>query len=203
MSGSDYGRFDELRQSGLGEVEADRQLYNDGMQFIREHPRDTMVNFGRKLKVWFTPTTQSFGPSIWLIVIAFMAAAYWRHGVRDQRPPLRRWLVAIAMLLALVAYFAWCNSEGYLPLASAIFLLPLGIPCLLIAPMPHQTKWLLMGIVLSQLAVALLYIPLSRLRWSIDAIFIIAVAIACSQLCGLIDGREGAESPPPKNSPGA
>ncbi len=188
LAAADYGRFDALRAAGMGERDADQQLYREGFDYIRNHPGDTIANLWHKTAVWLTPTTQSFGPSLVVLLAAAMVVTC-RRAPRSSMP----WRLHVPAIVALVAavalYGAWLWRHELPPLVGASYLLWIGIPSLILVRMPDGLKWLLIGIVLCQYAVALAFIPLSRLRWSIDVVFIIAAAVGCAQLCDYLRRR--------------
>lgn len=111
--------------------------------------------------------------------------------LNPEAPPYWRWLVTIAFAVFLFVYIAHLTSNSYrkLPLISPIHVLLLGGPVLVLFHNRLPFRGLLIALVVTQLIVALAYIPLSRIRWTIDPIFIIAIAVATSHFCNLLKIR--------------
>ncbi|MCA9270520.1 MAG: glycosyltransferase family 39 protein, partial [Planctomycetales bacterium] len=131
LGAADYDRFNHLRRDGLSEAEADASLYTEGWAFVKAHPAEVAGNWFRKIRVWFTPTTRSMGPSLLLLVAgAIIASLFGASGEAGRRRSLRAGL-AVVWLGCALAYAAWAYFTPVVPLVSSKFLLPLGIPALL------------------------------------------------------------------------
>jgi len=202
VASADYQRFDRLRAEGLTEVEADRALYAEAWSFIRNQPGTAFANLGRKLVTFITPTTQRFGPVLLVLVTALPAYVLWLRrkrtaddGNASKHAPAVTRGVWGAAALALVWLLYWLYAqlsaqvaaEGGVgmppPYIAPHYLLPLGVMAIVLSRFELQTRRLLAGIVLVQLAVALIFIPLSRIRWTVDGVLIIALAVGVIQFC--------------------
>ena len=212
LANADYGRFDRLRtEQGLSETDADDVLYRDAWNYIRNNPRQTLHNTLTKTRVWFTPTIASFGP----LLIALLALIRAGHiiacrragspgvGRSDARVTRQRssWrlsqFVEFGVLITMVSTYVahlLADSTRKLPLISPAYVLLLGIPVLIYLQARGAVWRLFLGLVAVQFAVAVAIIPLSRLRWTIDAFFIIALAAIVSRVCERLNGRQGDRS---------
>ncbi len=183
VSAANYDRFNELRREGMSEAEADRKLFSDGMAFAKSNPGELISNGFRKIRVWFTPTTKSLGPSLLLLVSgAIVISMFW--------PPIQAWrIVTIRRPLLIIWaglaiwYGVWAYRVPTIPLVSAKYLLPLGIPAILFFRPTLRVRGLFVGLLASQVFVAVAFIPISRLRWVMDALLIVALAVAVSNVC--------------------
>lgn len=174
MDRADYGAFDRLRTvSGLSEVEADERLYADGKTFLRENPDRTLANALLKTRVWFQSTVTWCAPTTILLILWMLAAA----GPQNAR----RFFIGAAGAWTLIWIVIF--SETLRPWASSLFVVPLGLVGLALMRDPPHLRGLLIGLVAAQLAVAIVFIPLERLRWTIDWIFILAIAAATARFC--------------------
>lgn len=185
---AEYDRFNELRRGGASEAEADAKLYADGMAFVRAHPGDVIGNCLRKVYVWFTPTTRSFGPSLLLLISVVVIVSMFGRGsgigwVRSARVPL-----AIVWAGLACWYGVWAYGVPAVPLVSSRYMLPLGIPAVLLFRPVLRVRGLFIGLFASQLFVAMAYIPISRLRWVTDALLIVAIGVVVSNVCDWIRG---------------
>ncbi|OWY73358.1 hypothetical protein B7486_03165 [cyanobacterium TDX16] len=174
MNNADYAAFDRLRdEEGLSEVEADERLYAQGRQFLREHPGLTAANALRKTRVWFQSNVTWSAPTSLLLILWTLAFNGPHHA--------RRFFFGVAAAWSLI----WCIvlQETIRPWASPLFVVPLGLIGMAIMKDQIGLRRLLIGLVISQLAVAVVFIPLERLRWTIDWVFIIAIAAATARFC--------------------
>lgn len=195
---TDYGAFDRLRtDEGLSELEADRRLYRRGVQFILAHPGETIVNTGRKLLVWLRPSVTMSAPTLPLLVLGLVAF----HGRRRPRTKaLTGWrrfvyLAALAACVPCAIYWVVTLKATSQPWTSPLYVVPIGLFALILLRCRLDVRGLLVGLFASQLAVAVVFIPLARLRWVVDGILIVAIAVGLSGLCGWLTHR-GAESTP-------
>jgi hypothetical protein len=181
---ADYGAFDRLRQeAGLGEVEADRALYARGRTFIADHPWTAIANVARKTAAWLTPTTRSFGPIAYALVFGVLA---WHAAAAAPGPDRRRRFIALLVACVVPALLVANNLLTRTPetgvasiafvLASARDVLILGLPALFLGRFDRSARRLLQWLFLSQWLVAIAFIPLSRIRWPVDPLLIIALA---------------------------
>ncbi len=202
LAHADYAAFDRLRAEGLSEVEADRRLFEMGRRFIFEHTGESAMNGLRKIRVWFTPTIESFGPLLLVIAGGFICISAWRDPRRRGEGPNRnveRWLATAALALAAAAYVVHvATSTRILPFVSPTHVLALGLPSLVLMRSRPPVRGLFIGIFLTQMAVAVTFIPISRLRWTMDALLIIALAVAVSRVCTRLNpGAPGFQSGSP------
>lgn len=194
---ADYNAFDRLRlQEGLSELATDKRLYEMGSQFIRENPGETAANVFRKIAVWFTPSVPSQGPTLIILITTLAVTAGWRPWRRGTMSATSKLFFVTATILLLISLVTWLLRlrETILPFTTPLYVLSLGVPALLFLPVPRRIKWLFIGLVSTQLLTAVVYIPLTRIRWTIDAIFIIAIAIWTSHLCRAMSTRTNSAS---------
>ncbi len=181
---TDYAAYARLRAAGLSEAEADRELWRRGLAFLAENPGETARNAVRKAGVWFRPTVPQHGPVSLLLALATVAAAATaarREGGLDprRRKAYRALLAALAATAAVTAYSVY---ETGLPLTTPLYVVPLGAVGLLRFRDPGRVRGLLIGLVLSQLAAAVVFIPLERIRWAVDGLFIVGLAVWAADL---------------------
>lgn len=183
VASAEYDRFNRLRREGLTEAEADEHLYADGLAFVKAHPGEVVGNWFRKVYIWFVPTTRSLGPSLLLLVSAAVIFSMIRPAgavgwVRSMRVPLALVWAGLACW-----YAVWAYGVPTVPLVSSRYLLPLGIPAIFLFRPTLRVRGLFIGLLASQLFVAMAYIPISRLRWVMDALLIVALAVCVSNVC--------------------
>jgi len=193
LSGAAYQRFNELRAGGLSEREADARLYAEGMAFVKSRPGDTLANALRKIRVWLTPTTRSLGPSLLLLVSFVIILSMFGSATRVSAFRRLRIPLAIVWLGLAVWYGVWAYCEPVAPFVSARYLLPLGLPAIFLFRPTMRVRGLFLGILASQVFVAVAYIPISRLRWVMDGLLIVALAVSVSNVCLWIGGRRAAD----------
>lgn len=190
LSSADYDAFDRLRAvPGLGEVAADRELYARGWAFVREQPVTATANIARKTVVWLTPTTRSFGPILLCMtfgMLAWHAAAVAREGGGRRRFVIMSLACVVPALVVLGNLFAPAPDGGrdsvLLPLASERDLLLVGLPALFLSRFDSPVRKLLLAVFLSQWLVAVAFIPLSRVRWVVDPLLMVALAVAIEHI---------------------
>lgn len=202
LAHADYGRFDRLRADrGMSEIAADDELRRQAWEFIRTNPGEVVTNLFRKTRVWFTPTIPGFGPLLPFALAALCAAYAWigRRELAAQTPRIidrLRWISIIALIVTAVAYCGHVlSSDRRLPFFAPSHVLLIGIPALALLRSRLPVRSLFLLIIGSQLCVAVAFIPLSRIRWTIDAFFIVAIAVAASRICGLFSAARRGESP--------
>jgi len=193
--GADYQAFDHLRQAGFSERDADRELFRRGWQFVLSNPGRTVVDTGRKVVVWLTPTIASTSPTLPLLILVY---AVWlgRHGRRRGASPRSRlvWTVAVCLLPLLLVYWLIEIGRTHRPWVSPRFLVPLGLIAMILPHHRFAFRPLLAGLFAVQLMVAILFIPLSRLRWTVDHVLLLALAVGLSGLCRWLGGHRADQS---------
>lgn len=213
LANADYDRFDRLRrEGGLTELQADRRLREEAWQYIRENPGQSLRNALTKVGVWFTRTIEGFGPVLLIILAGTLVGASWRvppkdrpdsAGVAksdssgsvpsaDRRRRLFRWLSLLALAATILAEIGHLSSDTVrkLPFVAPAHVLILGIPAVLVLRSSVGIRSLFFLLVASQLFVAVAFIPLSRVRWTIDAVFILALAVVVSTACDSFRQRD-------------
>jgi hypothetical protein len=199
---ADYNIAARLRAADpdLTEAGVDRLLFNRGLVFARENPGTTATNCLRKLGVWLRPLIPSSGPMTPMLALAFIAVVGWRRfrqgQLRHKRLAVYRIALYGAPLLAIywlfqITAFVLLDIPGVpapLPLATPLYVLSLGIPALLFLRSEPRSRGLFAGLIASQLLVAMVFIPLVRIRWTIDALLIIAIAVGISNLARWLRG---------------
>lgn len=185
MDKADYGAFDRLRVSEkLSEVEADERLFAMGSAFVREHPGAFVGNVLLKTRVWFQSTVTWCAPTTILLILSTLAVCGPRHW--------KRFMIGAAVAWGLI--WAVVFSETMRPWASPLFVVPLGLVGSVIMRDRPGIRRLLVGLVVAQLAVAIVFIPLERLRWTIDWVFIITLAAATARFCDMaLDSQQHIE----------
>lgn len=206
MDKADYHLYERLRADGLSEVAADRRLYEMGWRFIAEQPGEATMNCLRKVRVWFSSSVTWSAPSTMLIVFWAMCL-----GCIRGRPPARghesdaqvralapghaqqpdrrhvmvaRMVVAATVILTLTwAVLVWKSMR---PWTNPMFVVPIGLASLIYFEDRMKVRWLFVGLIISQLAVAVAFIPLERLRWTVDCILIVAIGAAVNRLCNRV-----------------
>lgn len=192
---ADYDIANRLRaERHFTELQADRHLYSLGFDFIRNHPAEAILyNSFRKIRVWFSPSVPAYGPAAPLLicfVVSVAGWAKWRSGaLTDRRLALYRIalfgipLLVCLWLLQMSSFLRGRLEIAPLPFTTPLYILSIGVPALLFFRCRFRIAGLFVGLVVSQLAVAVTFIPLSRLRWTIDGLLIVAIAIGISNLC--------------------
>ncbi len=196
-----YDAFDRLRnEEGLSEDAADRELFAEGLRYLREQPGQSLLNAVKKVRVWLRPTTRSFGPTLLVLVSAVIvsAGAATRRQARLDRPRNNLWLAALGALALSVLASAAVMLEEYAPWTSAAYVVALGVPALLFMRTSLRVRGLFLGLVGCQLLAAVAFVPLSRLRWTIDWVFIVAIDVVAANVCAWL-----AAPPPPEGAAAA
>lgn len=189
--GTDYGIFDRLMAEGHTEVEIDRELYARGLAFIREHPAETIGNVARKARTIFS----GYVPQTWTFVFAVMAVLGLVTWCAAPNPSARYRAIGVGLIVAAVLLWAWQIAEA---LTQAQGLTRTGISFgllagtslagLVVAFRRRSDHWLLPAVYLSQVAVCLAYLPVVRIRWSVDVVVILYAAVAISALALRLTG---------------
>ncbi len=175
LNKSDYGIADRLRrEEGLTEVQADRRLWAMAQTFIAAHPGETFVNLFRKLRVWLGSSITWSAPGTLLVVI-------WTLVLSARASPRRfTWLAAAMFMSILWLAVLWRVQR---PWTQPAFVVPLGLIGFFVFNDRHRVRGLLIGLFAAQLMVAIVFIPLERLRWTVDGILIIAIGAAVARIC--------------------
>jgi hypothetical protein len=181
MDKSDYEAFDRLRRDeGLSELEADTRLYAKGRAFVAGHPTETAVNALRKIRVWLSSSVTWSAPGS-LLIIAWMLATTTRLS------PNRNALFIFAVAISILWLAALWQTKR--PWTNPTIVVPLGLLGLLRYEDRLKIRWLLAGLFAAQLAVAIVFIPLERLRWTVDGLLIITLAAGIARLCDYLESR--------------
>jgi 4-amino-4-deoxy-L-arabinose transferase-like glycosyltransferase len=191
LARADYAAFDRLRRdAGNGEVEADRKLFDEGTRFAAENPAITAVNLLRKLRVYHAAATTDSAPSVFLICLAAVVFAGHRLAHGKIGDPLRRaaYLAALAGLVTTALIWIDAFLHTYRPWADSAHLVPLGLCALVLLRSQPRVRGLLIGLYVAEMLIALVFIPLARLRWTVDGLLIIALAVGMSNLCNWLAG---------------
>ncbi|MFC2173733.1 ArnT family glycosyltransferase [Acidobacteriota bacterium] len=177
---TDYGAFQRLKDEGYSEIEADRQLYRKGLNYMLSHPLQEIRRIPLKIRTMMTNYTPFLNPwLVWIFVIAFALFLYARR---------YSLLLFTGLLFVLfVAAKAWVSvprSDALLlPATSFILLYPLAVFGIPFAAKKRCALILLLSVWFLILSTGLLYIPMVRIRWSVD---IIAAILAARGIDGLI-----------------
>jgi len=189
---ADYGRFDRLRaETGRSEVEVDRMLTAEGASFAKSHPIETFVDTFRKLIVYHSSTIAVSAPSLLLICLGAVSLA-GPVSLRNQLDRRRRLVATAAVLGFGLTALVWAAVvlQTYRLWANPTHLVPLGLVALVFLRTPLRVRGLFFGIYLVELAIGLIFIPIVRLRWTVDGLVIIVLAVGVSNVCRwLLDGR--------------
>ncbi len=182
---ADYGVFDRLRAEGRSEIEADRQLTRAGSAWAADHPGDVVANLWRKLATYHSSTLHKSAPTLVLLMfasVAFQLRSSARRGTRSDRT---KRFYKIAWLGTAVTLLAWLIilQVTLKPWINPTYLVPIGLMAIVLLPRNTGLRRLFIGLYLTELFVGLAFIPLVRLRWTVDGQLIVAVAIIVSRLC--------------------
>jgi 4-amino-4-deoxy-L-arabinose transferase-like glycosyltransferase len=185
---TDYGAFDRLRKQGISEIEADRTLYRMGFSFLLSHPRDELKNSLLKVRAMMRNYTGFLHPwRLWSLALLFYFL------VRRKRPLLS--LLPLGGLVLLFATEAWgaARPGGWLlaPATSFPFLYALAVPGLWFGRHKGDPLRLLMVVWVSVLFTGILYLPLARIRWTVD---FVAAVMAGAGVDGLMTRLRGGPS---------
>jgi hypothetical protein len=196
---ADYQIFRRLRtDGGLNEVQADEVLFRQGLAFIRDHPGQTVTDTISKLFVWLRTTVMFSAPTLLPLGFGLLAMHGW---VQDRREPLtgRRRLLYLAAFAAFwpsLIYWLAVVWETARPWTSPLYIVPIGLIALFALRTHPAVRGLLLGLFGSQLLVALVFIPIERLRWTVDGVLILAISIGLSQLCRSLSSPDVVQAAP-------
>jgi len=199
LNNADYGAFDRVRtKMGLSEAQADRYLYRQGARFILDHPLESLANVFRKSKVWLGAALPYCGPLLPIFATVTVLSACPSSRARRSTGSKQIHLLATTLwilLLGFVAHYAWLlwdNGARY-PNVSSRELAIMGLVSLVLFRPKAPAKRLIIGLFLTQFAVAVAFIPLVRIRWVVDGLLILALSIALSNVCDWLrkDQRSG------------
>jgi dolichyl-phosphate-mannose-protein mannosyltransferase len=186
MDHADYGVFNRLRREGIAEFEADRRLYAMGRAFVADHLGEAFVNIFRKTRVWFGSSVTWSAPGTPLII-------FWTLALAARTTRHRRTLSILAVLMSIVWLAVLLRIQR--PWTNPALVVPLGLLGLFTFHDRLCVRWLLVGLIAAQLAVAIVYIPLERLRWTVDGILIIALGVAVARLGRYLESQQKTPSP--------
>jgi hypothetical protein len=183
-AGTDYAIYDRLTRQGLTEPQVDRDLHRRGLSFATAHPGETFVNVCRKARVLFTTHTRQTWNFVAISSIFVGLVACCRGSGRSWRRVMGLILIGLGLVLWGVQIRSLFLAEQGLSGVGISFSL-VGVAALaglVVAWRRGQGHWLLPAVYFSQVAVCLVYIPIVRIRWSVDAIAIMYAAVA---ICAL------------------
>jgi hypothetical protein len=179
--GTDYAIFDRLLRDGRTEWEADRELYERGLAYARSHPWETVINVLRKAKVTFSVTTLRTWNLLCITAIIFGAVALRCPPGHSRRKSVGGALIAAGVVLWLIqaAYVFSALDRGLAGVGVSFGLMGIvGLAGMVVAFRRGHNHWLLVGLYISQLAACLVYVPLTRIRWTVDFIVALYAAVA-------------------------
>lgn len=182
---ADYGVFDRLRVEGRSEIEADRQLTRAGKAWAADHPGEVIANLWRKLATYHSSTLHRSAPTLVLLMfaaVAFQLRSSARRGALSDRA---KRFYRIAWLGTAVTLLAWLIilQVTLKPWINPTYLVPIGLMAVVLLPRDTGLRRLFIGLYLVELFVGLAFIPLVRLRWTVDGLLISATAVVVSRLC--------------------
>jgi 4-amino-4-deoxy-L-arabinose transferase-like glycosyltransferase len=182
LSNADYGAFDRLRrETGASEVKVDQLLLHRGQEFARNHVGEEFLDSLRKLIVYHSSTIAVTAPTLLLLILGALAFSGTTRepGAAARRPfPIRHSLFAL-ILIVWIAVFA----RTFRPWINPYELIPLGLISLASLRTKSKVRGLFVCLYLAEMLVAIAFIPLVRLRWTVDFLLILSIAIAVSRLC--------------------
>ncbi len=176
---TDYGVHRRLRDQGLDEIQADRQLYRLGVANMLEHPvrelRRSWAKLGSLLADYAGFLTSW---RLWTLAIVIYLL------VR-----VRRWRLAVVAGVALVVFLAFAIRSAERPgdqlmvfATSWTLLWPLALVGIGLC-WKRSDVIVLLGLVwLAVLSAGILYIPLVRIRWTVDFIAVMFAAAGVHEL---------------------
>jgi hypothetical protein len=179
--GTDYAVFDRLLREGRTEWEADRELYARGLAYARSHPWETLINALRKAKVTFSVTTLRTWSLVCITAIVFGAVALRCPPGDSRRKSVGGALIAAGVVLWLIqaAYVFSALDRGLAGAGISFGLMGIfGLGGVIVAFRRGHDHWLLTGLYLSQVAACLIYVPLTRIRWTVDFVVVLYAAVA-------------------------
>jgi hypothetical protein len=102
-----------------------------------------------------------------------------------DQPRTIRSLSLIAFVMTSVVWLAvlWQTDR---PWINPSMLVPVGLVSLLLLRTRPRVRSLFIALYLAEMLVAIYYIPLVRLRWTVDFLLIISIAIEVSRVCDWI-----------------
>jgi hypothetical protein len=197
LAQADYQVFRRLRtDGGLSELQADQRLLEQGLAYAAEHPAQTVVDTLNKLLVWLRTTVVLSAPTLLPLGFGVLAMCGWLQDRRAALTGRRRllYLAAFAAFWPSLIYWLAVVWETTRPWTSPLYVVPIGLIALFMLRTRQTCRGLLLGLFGSQLLVALVFIPIERLRWTVDGILIVATAVGLSQLCQWLSSPVAAEA---------
>ena len=183
LANADYAAFDRLRrETGAPEIEIDRMLFSRGKQFAGEHPREELINVFRKIAIYHTSTTTTAAPSLLVLLLGMIV---WTGRRTVSHPPVQRTFLQTTRIALLGTGIIWIAVfwQTLRPWINPPLLVPLGIVSMILLKTRLQVRLLFIALYLSELLVAISFIPLERLRWTVDFLLILSIAVALSRIC--------------------
>ncbi|HVP13010.1 MAG TPA: glycosyltransferase family 39 protein [Phycisphaerae bacterium] len=193
---ADYQIFRRMRtDGGLTESQADQLLFRQGLTFIADHPGQTVIDTISKLFVWLRTTVSLSAPTILPLGFGVLAMSGW---LRDRRSPLTGrkrslYLASFAAFWPALLYWLLLLWETNQVWTSPLYVVPIGLFALFLLRSTPAVRGLLFGLFGTQLLVALVFIPIERLRWTVDGILIVAISVGLSRLCQWLSSPDTAE----------
>lgn len=204
---ADYGVFDRLRAQGRSEIEADRQLARAGRAWAADHPGEVIANLWRKLATYHSSTLHKSAPTLVLLMFATIVIACrprkpntahnqsaWRKpgGMSNTIPdsevtpnsrPHR--IYRLSCLATAVTLLSWLIilQVTLKPWINPTYLVPIGLIAIAFLSRDTGLRRLFINLYLAELFVGLAFIPLVRLRWTVDGLLIVAIAVVVSRIC--------------------
>lgn len=200
LGSADYGVSDRRRQqTGEGEISTDRFFYQQGRRFIVEHPVEALRNLGRKLVVFHSPVVSMNAPTATLVCVTALIVAGWGARRRGAMPPARRRWFHVFLCVAPLLFVVWVVvlMDTLRPWTGPAEIVPLGLMSLFVMRCVPGVRGLFIGLYATQLAVGLAFIPLARVRWTVDGLLIVALAVGVSRACAWFANPAPGKPPPP------
>ncbi|MBI5765594.1 MAG: glycosyltransferase family 39 protein [Planctomycetes bacterium] len=180
---ADYGVFDRLRAEGRSEIEADRQLTRAGKAWAADHPGEVVTNLWRKLATYHSSTLHKSAPTLVLLMFFAVAVQLRSSARRGTLSDRAKRLYGIAWLGAAVTLLAWLIilQVTLKPWINPTYLVPIGLIAVVLLPRATGVRRLFIGLYVAEMLVGLAFIPLVRLRWTVDGLLIIAVSVVIAR----------------------
>jgi len=194
LANANYGAFDRLRrEKGVSEVEADEMLFARGREFMKEHPREELVNFFRKTVVYHESAVTSAAPTLLLLI--FPAILLVRRPPASRGRKLALQLARVALVITAILWIAefWQTNRPWITPST---LLPIGLVGLIFLKDRLRLRFLFISLYILEMFVAIAFIPLARLRWTVDFLLILAIAVAVSRICAWLETRPAESTAP-------
>lgn len=191
---TDYGIYRRLRDEGLDEIEADRQLYRLGVAHMLEDPVREMKRSWGKLGALMTDYARFLRPwRLWgLAIVIYLLVR------------VRRWQLAAVTGVALAVFLALATRSAERPgdllmvfATSWTLLWPLALVGVGLSRRRRDVVVLLGLVWLAVLSAGILYIPLARIRWTVDFIAVMFAAAGLHALGSRLAALRGSSNVQP------